>query len=94
MKELRLKTLLRKVNMPLSDKLRIDAGRPFIQTLIARVYVALALVAIMLAVTNKHKVDYSDTLIFGEQNKTVQTIQMVSSNSKPELGLVTKNDII
>lgn len=37
--------------MPLSDRIRIDAGRPYSQTLVARVMTALVLVVFTLVVT-------------------------------------------
>lgn len=37
--------------MPLSDRIRIDAGRPYSQTLAARVMTALVLVVFTLVVT-------------------------------------------
>lgn len=50
--------------MPLSDRIRIDAGRPYTQTLAARVMTALVLVVFTLVVT---KAPSSDMLNSGIQ---------------------------
>lgn len=84
--------------MPLSEKLRLDAGRSFTHTLIARVYVALALVVLMLVVTNKHKINFSDPLIFGQTQQIklsdlpVVTNAPIIMNTNYETILTTKND--
>lgn len=53
--------------MPLSDRIRIDAGRSYTQTLMARVMTALVLVVFTLVVT---KAPSSDTLGSGMQLTT------------------------
>ena len=53
MKEHRLKTLLRTYKMPLSERMRLDAGRPFIHTLTARILVAVFLVITILFTSAK-----------------------------------------
>ena len=55
--------------MPLSERIRLDAGRPFVHTLTARVLVACALVLTLLFTSSKHtsgyqyNLDLSDTKI-------------------------------
>lgn len=67
--------------MPLSERIRLDAGRPFVHTLTARVLVACALVLTLLFTSSKHtsgyqyNLDLSDTKIEQTSN-----IKMVAQN--------------
>ena len=40
--------------MPLSEKIRLDAGRPYIQTLLARIYVSFVLVVLTIVVVHRN----------------------------------------
>lgn len=46
--------------MPLSERLRIQAGRPFIHTLAARILVAMVLLIITVIITSKTVDNFDD----------------------------------
>lgn len=67
--------------MPLCDKIRLDAGRPFIKTLIARIYVALFLLAVVAMVTHKNPLNLNKyDLFIGKNESSVQNTQPVDKN--------------
>lgn len=68
--------------MPLSERIRLDAGRPFVHTLTARVLVACALVLALLLTSTKHTSSYNYNLDLSDTNKIEQTsnIKMVAQN--------------
>lgn len=68
--------------MPLSERIRLDAGRPFVHTLTARVLVACALVLTLLFTSSKHTSGYQYNLDLSDTNKNEQTsnIKMVAQN--------------
>lgn len=68
--------------MPLSERIRLDAGRPFVHTLTARVLVAGALVLALLLSSMKHTSGYNYNLDLSDTNKIEQTsnIKMVAQN--------------
>ena len=68
--------------MPLSERMRLDAGRPFVHTLTARILVACFLILAILFTSSKHDSSQSYNLDITKQN-------LVSSNKT-----VAKNDII
>jgi hypothetical protein len=66
--------------MPLSDRLRLNSGRPFIYTLVARVSVALTLITIVAfmnmlrsdAINNKNSFEQHEIIIGSiEKPKTI-----------------------
>lgn len=67
--------------MPLCERLRLDAGRSFTQTLTVRVYVALALLAIVLAVTNKSDMNASKYNIYYGNNHMIESGSKFSDTS-------------
>ena len=60
--------------MPLSEKLRLDAGRHFAHTLIARFIVALLLILTCMIVTVKNTKQHSEFNIMGDQTKSQVTV--------------------
>lgn len=68
--------------MPLSERIRLDAGRPFVHTLTARVLVACALVLALLLSSTKHTSGYNYNLDLSDTNKIEQAsnIKMVAQN--------------
>lgn len=63
--------------MPLCERLRLDAGRSFTQTLLVRVYVAMVLLLLVTVITNKQhlNLDKAD-FIFG--SNAIKPSTMVS----------------
>ncbi len=59
--------------MPLSERIRLDAGRPFVHTLTARVLVAFALVLTLLFTSTKHSNSYNTYNLDMYGNKIEQT---------------------
>ena len=64
--------------MPLSDRIRIDAGRPYTQTLMVRVTTALLLVVFTLVVT---KAPSSDMLNNGIQLSSINHDKSKDANN-------------
>lgn len=70
--------------MPLSERIRLDAGRPFVHTLTARVLVAFALVLTILFTSTKHSNGYH----YNNLDTYGNTIEKTS-----DYNVVTQNDI-
>ena len=67
--------------MPLSERIRLDAGRPFVHTLTARVLVACALVLTLLFTSSKHISGYHYNLgLFDTKIEQASNIKMVAQN--------------
>lgn len=71
--------------MPLSERIRLDAGRPFVHTLTARVLVACFLVLAILFTSSKHSKHYSD------YNLDLTNTKKIEQTSN--LNVVAQNDI-
>ena len=58
--------------MPLSERIRLDAGRPYSSTLTARIYVAIVLLVFTFAVVQKNSSNLHDIngINFGKQEQT------------------------
>ena len=65
--------------MPLSEKLRIDAGRSFSHTLFARSIVALLFLLFTMVITAKSSKAHPDFMFMGDQ--TTKTVVVTSNDT-------------
>ena len=68
--------------MPLCERIRIDAGRSYTQTLFARVLVALALIVVTMVATVRSSNNHNSNLILGDAPTSVPTKVIVAQNDK------------